>query len=191
MVIKQLRSIYQLKITLQNSKPPIWRRLLVHSNIGLAEFHVVIQHSMGWFDCHLHQFEKDNVLYGIPDDEFTGGTGIVIRDEKGYKLSQLLKKEKDWLGYEYDFGDGWSHKAILEKILPYDGSATLAKCVKGKMACPPEDSGGVWGYMNLLEIINDPSHAEYDETAEWLGRSFDPNYFDLEEINEMLTEYVG
>ncbi|VAX33816.1 hypothetical protein MNBD_NITROSPIRAE01-1661 [hydrothermal vent metagenome] len=59
------------------------------------------------------------------------------------------------------------------------------------MACPPEDCGGVWGYANLLEIINDPSHEEYDETSEWLGRSFEANHFDLEEINEMLAEYLG
>jgi len=72
MTTKQLRSIYQLKITLLDSKPPIWRRLLVHSNIKLNVLHTAIQLSMGWLDCHLHQFEKDKTRYAIPDDEFAG-----------------------------------------------------------------------------------------------------------------------
>lgn len=190
MSVKQLRSTYQVKITLQDSKPPIWRRLLIHSNINLSGFHTVIQYSMGWLNCHLHQFEKDKVLYGIPDDEFAGDFGVTIKDERTFKLSHLLKKEKDSLVYEYDFGDGWSHKVILEKILPFDESVKVAKCIKGKMACPPEDCGGVWGYQNLLEIINDPSNPEHDEMLDWVGGEFDPNYFSLEEVNEMLFEHA-
>ncbi len=190
MKVKQLRSTYQVKITLQDSRPPIWRKLLVHSNISLSGFHAVIQSSMGWQNSHLHQFEKDKAFYGIPDDEFTGGTGIAIKDESAYKLSNLLKKEKDWLDYEYDFGDGWRHKVILEKILPYDLSVKIAKCVTGKMTCPPEDCGGIWRYQDLLEIIKDPSHPEYNETFDWLGEDFDPDYFNLEKVNEMLFEYT-
>lgn len=179
-----------MKITLQDSRPPIWRIILIHSNISLSEFHAVIQYSMGWQDCHLHQFEKDKTFYGILDDEFAEDTGISIKDEGAYKLFHLLKKEKDCLDYEYDFGDGWRHKIILEKILPYDQSVKVAKCVAGKMACPPEDCGGVWRYQDLLEIFNDPSHPEYNETLDWLGDNFDPDYFNLEEVNEMLFEYA-
>lgn len=143
---------------------------------------------MGWKNCHLHQFEIEKTLYGIPNDEFTGDTGIAIKDGGTYKLFHLLKKEKDFLDYEYDLGDGWRHKVILEKILPYDRAVKVAKCVKGKRACPPEDCGGVWRYQDLLEIIKDPSHPEYTETLDWLGKDFDPNCFNLEEVNEMLFE---
>ncbi len=188
MGVKPLRTTYQVKITLRNFRPPIWRRLLVPSNISLNVFHLAIQYSMGWLDCHLHHFEKDRNLYGIPDDEFTEGIGITIKDERRYKLSQVLRKEKDWLDYEYDFGDGWGHKVILEKILPYDKDIPRARCIKGKRACPPENCGGTWGYRDFLKIIRDPSHPEYEETSEWLGGEFDPDYFDLEEINEMLSE---
>jgi len=190
MAAKQLRSIYQLKVLLADSKPPIWRRLLVHSNINLNVLHTAIQCSMGWLDCHLHQFEKDKAIYGIPDDEFAGDFGVDIEDESKYKLSDILKKEKDSLIYEYDFGDSWMHKVVLEKIIPFEISSPLAKCIKGKRSCPPEDCGGIWGYQNLLDIINDPSDSEYEEMLDWLGGKFDPEHFSLSETNNMLSKYV-
>ncbi len=185
MKVKQAKSIYQIKISLIGAKPPIWRTILVPDNLKLTAFHDVIQAAIGWTDSHLHQFIANNVFYGIPDDEF----GMEIEDESKYKLSQLLKKEKDSIKYEYDFGDSWEHKILLEKILPFDAKTALPVCLKGKRACPPEDCGGIWGYEELLQTISDPNHPEHEEMLEWLGGEFDPEEFDLEEINEDLAEY--
>jgi len=187
MAIKQLRSIYQVKVSLKGAKPPIWRRLLVPSNLTLGQFHMVLQISMGWTDSHLHQFISDGVYYGMSDEELD--SWMEIENENKFKLSQLLTKEKDSLVYEYDFGDGWEHKVTLEKILPYDNKTELPKCIKGKLACPPEDCGGIWGYYGLLEIINDPENPEHEEMLEWLGGDFDPEALDLEEINALLAKY--
>lgn len=104
-------------------------------------------------------------------------------------MSQLLKREKDSLIYEYDFGDSWEHKIVLEKILPDDGSTETPSCIKGKRACPPEDCGGIWGYANLIEIVQNPKHPEHQEMLKWLGESLDPEYFDLDDINEGLQAY--
>lgn len=186
MATKQLRYLYQIKITLADSKPPIWRRLQVHSNIKLNVFHEVVQDSMGWLNYHLHGFEKNGVRYGIKDDDFD----LDIKEEQKFKLSDLLTKEKDSMNYEYDFGDGWEHKIILEKILPFDISAPLVRCIKGKRACPPEDCGGIWGYENLIEIIKDPTHEEHKAMLEWLGGELDPEYFSLVETNSMLLGYA-
>ena len=185
MTTKQLRNIYQIKISLIGAKPPIWRTVLVPSNLKLAAFHEVIQVAMGWTNSHLHQFIANNVFYGIPDDDFE----LEMEDESKYKLSQLLKKEKESLIYEYDFGDSWEHKILLEKILPYDTKTALPVCIKGKRACPPEDCGGIWGYEELLETISNPKHPDHEDMLEWLGGEFDPEEFDLEEINEDLAEY--
>jgi len=182
---KQLQSIYQIKISLIGAKPPIWRTVLVAGDLGLGAFHDVIQVAMGWTDSHLHQFMDNKKIYGIPDDDF----GMETEDESKYKLSQLLQKEKDTLTYEYDFGDSWEHKILLEKILPYDSNTLLPVCIKGKRACPPEDCGGIWGYEELLETISDPEHPDHEEMLEWLGGEWDPDEFDLEEINEDLAEY--
>lgn len=185
MATKRLKFIYQIKISLIGAKPPIWRTVLVPSDLGLEDFHDVIQVAMGWTDSHLHQFIDDKKFYGIPDDEF----GMEMEDESKYMLSQLLQDEKDSLTYEYDFGDSWEHKILLEKILPYDSNTLLPVCIKGKRACPPEDCGGIWGYEELLETISDPKHPDYKEMLDWLGGELDPDEFDLKEINEDLAEY--
>lgn len=183
MSVKQLRKVFQIKISLVGSKPPIWRRLQIPNSLSLDELHNVIQDAMGWFNCHLHQFEKDGVRYGIVDDDF----GDELKDETGYRISELLKREKDALVYEYDFGDGWEHKVVLEKILPLDSVKNTVKCIAGKRACPPEDCGGIWGYRNLVEVISDSKHPEYDEIIEWVGDEFNPEYFDLSKTNEILS----
>jgi len=183
---KQVSSVYQLKVTLRNAKPPIWRRVLVPSSMNLGDLHEVLQIVMGWSDCHLHQFIAGSITFGMLDDEFADD--FVTEDETEHVLSEVLVKEKDSLTYEYDFGDGWEHKIVLEKILPFDGSIHVPSCIKGKRACPPEDCGGVWGYENLIEIIQEPSHPEHEDMLEWVGAEFDPEHFDIEQINAILLE---
>ena len=185
MNIKQ--PIYQLKITLNGIKPPIWRRILVPANIDLVSLHDLLQIVIGWTNSHLHQFISGKKLYGIQDDEF-GDFDMDIENEDKYELSQLLRRENDSLKYEYDFGDGWEHKIVLEKILPYETTERIPRCIKGKRACPPEDCGGIWGFENLIEAIKDSSHPEHEEMVEWLGRDFDSENFNLDEINKLLQE---
>lgn len=183
MTTKQANSIYQIKITLTGVRPPIWRTVLVSGDLGLGSFHQVIQAAMGWENSHLHQFVANRVFYGMADGDF----GLEMEDESQYKLSQLLKNEKDTLVYEYDFGDSWEHKILLEKILPHDNKKTLPICIKGKRACPPEDCGGIWGYQELLETLSDPKNPDYEDMLEWLGGEFDLEAFDLDEINRNLS----
>ena len=183
---RPLRKTYQLKISLKGAKPPIWRRLLIADSVSLPKLHQAIQIAMGWTDSHLHQFIVDGEFYGRPDPDFDD---MEMEDERHYKLSQFLQKEKDWILYEYDFGDSWEHKITLEKILPFDPKAVLPKCIKGKGACPPEDVGGIWGYYGFLDALADPSHPEHEDYKEWIGCDFDPQSCDIEEINELLAEY--
>jgi len=147
---------------------------------------MIIQISMGWTNSHLHQFIKDRTFYTekMPDDDTWGELDSV--DYKNMKISYLLKKEKDKIVYEYDFGDGWEHDVLLEKILPADEKFKSPVCLAGKMACPPEDCGGVWGYADLLEILKNPKHKEYDSYMDWLGGEFDPEHFDKEAVNKLL-----
>lgn len=180
--------IYQLKITLSGSKPPIWRRVLVSSDLLLSDFHKIIQSTMGWTNSHLHQFVKGNSYYAerSPDDDFWDEMSNIDYVKKKIKISYFLKKEKDTFIYEYDFGDSWSHKIILEKTLPIDKKKKYPICVTGKMTCPPEDCGGVWGYSNMLDILKQPKHEEYEDYIAWLGDDFDSKFFDKNEVNELL-----
>ena len=189
MTTKQLRSTYQLKVSVEGAKPPIWRRLLVKSDTKLDVLHLALQIAMGWTNSHLHQFiSKDRKFYGIKDDDFEMD-GFEVHDESIVRLSALLKTEKDSLIYEYDFGDSWTHNIILEKILAFDPNKKLPYSVTGKRACPPEDCGGIWGYADLLAILENPEHEEHEEMLEWLGGEFDPAYLGRREINQLLLEY--
>jgi hypothetical protein len=86
----------------------------------------------------------------------------------------------------YDFGDNWEHVILVEKILPIDKKTQYPICLAGKRSGPPEDCGGPWGYMDLLNVLNDPNDPEYDERIEWIGEDFDSELFDAEEINVRL-----
>jgi hypothetical protein len=185
---KKTRSIFQLKVTLQESKPSIWRRILVPDDMTLGHLHEVLQVAMGWTDNHLHQFVARGEVYGIPEIDDDGLSGRSSKDENKEKLSNLLGIEKDFLIYDYDFGDNWEHKITLEKIAPFDSSVPLPSCIKGKRACPPEDCGGVWGYQDLIAIMSDKSHPEHKDMLEWLGE-FDPEFFDQNAVNALLAEH--
>lgn len=174
---------YQIKVTLNGIRPPVWRRLLVPSSLSLMNLHDVLQIAVGWTDSHLHQFVARGILYGQPDPEF--GMGQV--NERRVRLDEVLRAEKDAMTYEYDFGDGWEHKIILEKVLGNAEHGVAPSCIAGARACPPEDCGGVWGYANLLKIISDSSHPEHREMLEWLGDQFEPERFDISETNSVLA----
>ena len=180
------KKIYQVQITLKGSKPRIWRRLLVPSDTLLSDFHMIIQTAMGWTNSHLHQFVKDQTYYTVKMEDDTYWNDYDNIDYKGLKISDLLSKGKENMIYEYDFGDGWEHKIVLEKILPFDEKIKYPVCTAGKMNCPPEDCGGIWGYYNMLEVLQNPEDEEYEDYREWLGDDFDPEYFDKDRINRLL-----
>ncbi len=112
-------NIYQLKITLNGSKPPIWRRVLVNEDITLEQLHTVIQISMGWENYHLHRFVHNNVFYDSDPVEEIDNLFGDSEDEARCRLNTLLTTEKNSMIYEYDFGDDWEHRILLEKILPF------------------------------------------------------------------------
>lgn len=180
-------SIYRIKIALKGADPAIWRQLLVPANMLLSDLHYVIQTAMGWTNGHLHQFIKDKEYYGPPsEDDFD------IIDYRKIRLDSFLVREKEKVMYEYDFGDGWMHEIILQKILPPDSEQILPVCLAGERACPPEDCGGIWGYMNLLEILKKPRSKKCKEMKEWVGDYFEPESFDIALVNELLqTEDYG
>jgi hypothetical protein len=180
----QTLPLYELKITLRGSKPAIWRRVQVPGSVNLNRLHDVIQVAMGWTDSHLHQFVDGPVIYSVPSgDDFSRAEQ---RDERRYRLAEAARHQKASLIYEYDFGDGWTHEIVVQKILPPDPQTKHAVCLDGKNACPPEDCGGIRGYYRLLKVISNPNHEEHQEMLDWLGDPFDPGHFDLQEINAQL-----
>lgn len=184
MAKKQSEKVYQFHISLKHSKPKIWRRFLVTEDATLGKLHKIIQEVMGWEDYHLHEFSIDGKDYGIIEDV----DYKEILDEKKTKLADLNLAEKQKFTYVYDFGDHWEHEIKVEQILPFDAAAKYPKCLDGKLACPPEDCGSIWGYEELAELSKLPKEDLDEEDAdrlEWLG-DYDFNYFSVDETNAVL-----
>ena len=151
-------------------------------DITLGQLHSILQIVMNWEDYHLHKFEARGLSYSEPDKE------LGFRNEKNVRLNQVAPDAGTKIVYQYDFGDSWDHIILVEKILPPEPGVDYPTCLKGKGACPPEDVGGIWGYYGFLEAIQDPENSEHDDMLEWVGGEFDPDEFDLDEVNRTLKK---
>lgn len=174
--------IYQLKISLKDIRPPIWRRARVPGAATLAGLHVVIQTVFGWTDTHLHAFYVGERRYGQPDD-----LDDIVDDESTVTLAGVVGDRIKRFRYIYDFGDDWMHEIVVEKILPGDSGTLEIACLGGRRRRPPEDCGGPWGYYEFLEAVGDSNHPEHEEKLEWVGGAFDPEAFDLGSVNRNLA----
>lgn len=165
-------------------KPAIWRQILVDSAVSLGDLHKIVQTTIGWTNSHLHQFIHNDKFYCLPgEDDYPNENQL---DYSDIKLDNLITKIGESLTYEYDFGDGWEHEIKLEKILPADPKAELPRCIAGERNCPPEDCGGTGGYEEILEALKNSADEQFKGLLEWIGDDYDPDFFDLEEVNSLL-----
>ena len=184
---KKYNQVYQFKITLKGTKPPIWRRILVPETYTFWDLHVAIQDAMGWDDYHLHEFTLlspktgRKVKIGITSDE-DADFGWEVLAEWNQKIAHYFSSENSKADYVYDFGDGWEHSIKLEKILPRETGVAYPRCIDGRGACPPEDCGGIGGYAEFLEAIGDPANELHEDMLDWVGGSFDPDDFDPNDV---------
>lgn len=178
--------ILQLKITLKGIKPPIWRRVLVKDDITFYKLHRIIQCAMGWYEAHLYEFRVGDMIIGEKDDEWDIFSVNEVKSAKRIKLNKMNFSPKDKFKYIYDFGDNWVHEVVVEKVLDQQENVKYPICIDGKRSCPPEDVGGPWGYESFLEAIQNPQHPDHESMLEWIGGSFDPEEFDLDEVNYYL-----
>ncbi len=174
------KPLWQLRIELIGIKPTIWRRVLVPGTVSLGKLHQVIQVTMGWMDVHLHEFDINDMRFGAPDPEWD--TGDVVY-EKRVKLKSALEGATTF-HYMYDFGDGWNHRIKVEKVLPPDSSLKSPLCIGGANSCPPEDIGGIYGYMEFLQAIVNPEAPDSQRLLDWCGKpDFNPAHFDIGQTN--------
>lgn len=185
---------FRVRLDLSHTKPPVWRRLEIPGDTTLPQLHEVIQAAMGWTGSHLHRFRTGHDPYA---PEFLTGFDLDEGDEgmpeDGVRLDQLVADEGDRLWYDYDFGDNWEHVLRVEKVL--DTPPQVAACTGGKLACPPEDCGGIWGYGELADWVR----GDYDEALRpevfdstvhgrsWLPDGWHPDAFDIDEANQLIA----
>ncbi|MFF0465925.1 plasmid pRiA4b ORF-3 family protein [Micromonospora zamorensis] len=181
------RQIFQLKMSLAGVRPPVWRRVLVPAGYTLDRLHRVVQHAMGWRDCHLHSFEIDAVQYGDPDPDGE----LALHDELDVRLDAVLGKGSRF-SYTYDFGDWWEHDLVVEDALTADPDERCPVCLDGERACPPEGVGGPLGYQALLVALADedgPVDPRHATLRDWAGSAFDPSRFDPDQTTTLLRRF--
>lgn len=185
---KQPEQVYQFKFAQVGIVPQIWRRVQVPENYTFKDLHLVIQATMEWDGYHLHEFEiwnpKTHKLenIGTPVEGFEDSYEHPLKLENKVKIADYFSPENKLAVYTYDFGDDLQVKIRFERVRPVKEGVKYPICTAGKRAAIPEDSGGIWGYEDLLEILKDSEHEDYEETLEWLGEDFDPEHFDPEEV---------
>jgi pRiA4b ORF-3-like protein len=176
--------IFQFKVSLDHIEPPVWRRFVISSDATFGKLSDVIQIVMGWNNSHLHEFFLGVEQIGMKDED----SPAEVKNENRIRLSSKLKTEEFHFRYLYDFGDDWEHSIVLERILASNDESP--RCLAGKRNCPPEDSGGPHQYMEFLAVRKNPKHPRQKEMSEllaWFDPQFDPERFNLKEVNLLLT----
>lgn len=169
----------RVKITIRDIDPPVWRELVVPGHWHLGMVHRALQIAFGWHEAHLHSFQVGDRRYGEPDPNYDSGT----QRESLVRVHEVLAAPGDVITYWYDFGDDWFHDIVVEELLD---PQKQARCLDGRRAAPPEDSGGPWGYQDLLQALADPKHEEHEDRVEWVGEGYDPELVDIQAIDGAL-----
>ncbi|GAB2867985.1 plasmid pRiA4b ORF-3 family protein [Nocardioides pacificus] len=189
---------FRVRLDLRDAKPPVWRRLELPGDLTLPRLHDVIQAAMGWANSHLHRFRTGSdhrSPYFVTTFDLEEGEDGTLEDD--VRLDQLVAEKGNQLWYEYDFGDGWDHKLVVEEVL--DEPPATARCTAGRMACPPEDCGGIGGYEELAtwvrsgcdEALLPDNFEDVAHARDWLPLDWHPDHFDVEEVNAALAVAVS
>jgi len=180
-------TIARLKITLDDVKPTVLRRVEVPFDIRLDWLHLTIQAAMGWTNSHLYEIRAGGVGWSTPypDQDWAGD----FLDARKARLGDALKDVgTKTLKYLYDFGDGWEHTIKIERLIDPEPGILYPRLIEAKGRCPPEDIGGPWGYGEFLEAIADPSHERHHELKEWFADDFNPHVVDFDWLSEDVAE---
>ncbi len=171
-------AIARLKITLDDVKPIVQRRVEVPLIMRLDRLHLVLQAALGWTNSHLYEIRAGDVGWGMVDPDWGDGP---LDAAKARPLDLIEDTGAKTFKYLYDFGDGWEHTVKIERVIDAVPGLPYPILIDGTGACPPEDVGGPWGYSDFIDALADPNHQRHAELKEWIGGNFDPFAFNIDE----------
>ncbi len=187
----EAHDIVQIRISLRDIEPPVWRRVQVPVDFSLRHLHDVIQAVMDWLDYHLHQFEIGDKLYGQPEIFGDDHAGPKLYSDRNTRLAQLIERGVERFTYTYDFGDDWRHDIEFERTLEAQAGIEYPILVAGERQCPPDDCGGPPGFAEFVDALSDPAHPAHEELMDWYGEPFDPEDMNLVAVEAMLSRIRG
>jgi Plasmid pRiA4b ORF-3-like protein len=174
----------RLKITLDDVRPQVLRRIEAPLAIRLDRLHLALQAAMGWTNTHLYEIRAGDVGWGEPDPDYGDGPLEARKARLADVLEDIGAKT---IRYLYDFGDGWEHTIKIERIFEAEPGVQYPRLIEAVGRCPPEDVGGPWGYAEFLEAVGNPKHERHVEMTEWIGDAFDPKAIDAEARTQELA----
>ncbi|MFM6549534.1 MAG: plasmid pRiA4b ORF-3 family protein [Microcystis panniformis] len=178
-------AIARLKISLDDVTPKVVRRLAVPFTLRLDHLHLVFQAALGWENDHLWEFRIGGAGFGIPDPSWPDGP----LDARKASLQRVIADTGvKRFRYLYDFGDGWEHTVVIEKIEPMRPGLTYPFLLAAAGRCPPEDVGGPSGYAEYIEALADANHERHIEMLEWRGSAFDPAKIKIADLHLALDD---
>ncbi|WP_321954406.1 plasmid pRiA4b ORF-3 family protein [Burkholderia cenocepacia] len=185
---------FTLNVELQNIDPPIWRRIEVEGTESLRKLHHILQAAFGWEDTHLHDFLIDGMTYAMfeVDDVVDFADPDTTADDRKIRLQSVVSSGSRFI-YRYDFGDGWNHTVVVEKMETIESQPWgEAQVIDGARACPPEDVGGPSGYQTFLNTLSsEPDSEKAERYRNWIGPGFDAELFDLRAANAALLRMAS
>lgn len=185
-----IEPIARIRIELEGTQPLVWRELDVPLSMTLAALHDLIQIVMRWWDYHLHEFMVDEKVYGVPDpeDEFYERK---VYQAKSIRLGTLIERGVREFLYVYDFGDNWRHRITVQDLRQGDADVEYPHFVAGARRAPPEDVGGITGFVEFLEAMADPEHEDHERMLEWQGKRFDPDDIDERHVRMIIKDFAA
>ena len=165
-----------VKVFTYGIQPKIWRTFSISTSVNFLELSDAIQAAMGWENKHPHEFRhgKGKRLVdvigpvGLADQtlgDFQDELKLTVADYMGRKRLPLR------MLYRYDFADEWIHEIVFDKRVEGEGGPEM---IDGGRACPPEDFGGAFQYMQAAAGEIEWAHPGYDPDV------FDPKSVDFE-----------
>ncbi|WP_290478770.1 plasmid pRiA4b ORF-3 family protein [Hyphomonas sp. UBA1923] len=178
----------QLRISLNNIEPEIWRRIIVPGNLNLHELHGLLQGAMGWENSHLYDYVVGDKRYELPERDALATEGGSL-DAREVRLDKTVSVGESIL-YRYDFGDGWTHTVTRERLTrPIPSVFFVGLCLEGANACPPEDVGGEPGYERHLTDLKKGKGDAYRNAISWRG-AFDPKLFSPAQATQAMSMFA-
>ncbi|OFZ13213.1 MAG: hypothetical protein A2X86_09225 [Bdellovibrionales bacterium GWA2_49_15] len=175
-----MTSMIELRITLEDTEPAVWRKILVPQTISLENLHYVVQMAMGWENDHLYSFTINKKEYGEGDEDGFGELPRSLKTRLGKCLLGV-----DEFSYLYDFGDNWEHRIEVIGFADHPQGLSTPLCTDGENACPPEDCGGAGGFHEIKRALKQKRSKKNAELLEWV-RDYDPKVFQVEKVNRAI-----